>query len=82
MNQTLKVYLLATIIPAIALVVCVCLERRNKGPADRLLKPTEVAGARPEFKLIPSRKQQLIAKAPTDLLLQVRQGTDTKIPRR
>jgi hypothetical protein len=80
MNQTFEVDLAAMIVPAIALLVCVCLERRNKVSTDGVPEPVEGTGARPKFKLIPSRKQQSTAKTPTDLLLQVRQSTDTKTP--
>jgi hypothetical protein len=78
MNQTLEVSLFAMIIPVVALMLCVYLERRNKVSTDGVLELTESASTRPEFKLIAGRKQQLAAKAPTDMPLQERQGADSK----
>ena len=83
MNQTLEISLLAMIVlPVIALAGCIHIERDQKAARDRVLEPTEGAGARPEFKLVPSREQRLIPKTPTDILLQVRQRTDTKTLKR
>jgi hypothetical protein len=82
MNQTLEIALLAMIVPAVALMVCLCIERRNNLSTDGIVEPTEGAGARPEFKLVPSREQRHIPKTPTDVLLQVRQRTDTKTLKR
>jgi hypothetical protein len=66
MGQTFEVSLFAMIIPVIALVLCACLERRKKVSTDGVLEPTEGAVARPEFKLIPSRKQRSATTRPTD----------------
>jgi hypothetical protein len=81
-NQTLEISLLALIIPAAALMVCLYIERRNNVSTGGMLEPSEGPGVRPKFKLIPSREQRLIAKTPTDVLLQVRQRTDTKTLKR
>ena len=82
MNQILGISLLAMIVPGIALAICLRLEGRRRVSTDGVLEPTEGAGARPEFKPIPSRKLQLTTKTPIDVRLHVRQSTDTKTPRR
>jgi hypothetical protein len=56
MNHTLETYLLSLIVPAIALMVFIFLERRSKVPVE-VPERAKNSVAQPKFNLIPGRKR-------------------------
>jgi hypothetical protein len=57
MNETVRIYLLSMVVPAIALAGFIFLERRRKDSPDEVLEPAKATVGRPKFKVITGRKR-------------------------